>query len=111
MFLPDVLPAFVIVGVGAPIAFVPATATAMASTGQAAGLASGVFNTAQQIGNAIALAAMATLAASRTATLLNQGLAHPTALNRGYQAGFLLAAALAIAGAFAALKLRDPAPA
>jgi hypothetical protein len=83
----------------------------MASTGQAAGLASGVFNTAQQIGNAIALAAMATLAASRTATLLNQGLAHPTALTRGYQAGFLLAAALTIAGAFSALKLRDPAPA
>jgi hypothetical protein len=53
-------------------------------------LASGVFNTAQQVGNALALAALGTLAASHTAALIDRGLSQPQALTGGYQAGFPL---------------------
>lgn len=103
-FLTDVLPGFVLVGAGAPIAFVPATAAAMAVRTDS-GLASGIFNTAQQVGNALALATLATAAAVSTGVLLDRGVSHDTALTGGYQTGFLVAAALTTAGAFAALKL------
>ncbi len=54
---------FVLIGLGAPIAFVPTTATAMGRSDMDPGLASGLFNTSQQLGNAFALAGIATLAA------------------------------------------------
>ncbi|HEY6745169.1 MAG TPA: MFS transporter [Mycobacteriales bacterium] len=101
----DVLPGFLLVGIGAPLAFIPTTAAAMASAGTRSGLVSGVFNTAQQLGNAVALAAVATLAAARTDALLDQGTSEPSALSHGYAAGFLLAAGIAFAGAAAALRL------
>ena len=62
--LANVLPGFVLIGLGAPTAFVPTTATAMDSPNGDTGLASGLFNTSQQLGNALALAAIATLAAT-----------------------------------------------
>ena len=103
-FLTDVLPGFVFVGAGAPIAFVPATAAAMAVRTDS-GVASGIFNTAQQVGNALALAALATAAAVSTGVLLDGGVGHDAALAGGYQTGFLVAAALTVAGALAALNL------
>ena len=96
-FAIEVLPGFMLVGVGAPIAFVPVTAAAMADADHQSGLVSGVFNTAEQIGNVIGLAALATLAATRTDAVLAEGLRRPEALAHGYSAGFLLAAALLIA--------------
>jgi hypothetical protein len=93
-----------VIGLGAPIAFVPTTATAMANPGSDPGLASGIFNTSQQLGNALALAAIATLAAGCTARHADQG-AGPAALTAGHSAGFLLAAAIAVAGLLPAWRL------
>jgi EmrB/QacA subfamily drug resistance transporter len=106
-FLTDVLPAFVLVGSGAPLAFVPTTAAAMSALQHETGLASGVFNTFQQIGNALVLAVLATLAATWTGVLLDHGAAQDPALTGGYQAGFLLAAAITAASAAAAYKLPE----
>jgi MFS family permease len=106
-FLVDVLPGFMLVGVGAPIAFVPTTAAAMDTKGDESGVASGVFNTAQQLGNALALAALATAAATWTAALLDRGVAEVSALTEGYRVGFLLAGVFAVTGAAAALTLPD----
>lgn len=104
-FLTDVLPGFILVGLGAPTAFIPATAAALRTSRDDAGLASGIFNTAQQAGNALALAAMATVAAVGTAHLLSHGADATGALTAGYRAAFLLAAAITLAGAAAALTL------
>jgi hypothetical protein len=76
--LATVLTGFVLIGLGAPIAFVPTIATAMDSRSNDPGLASGRFNASQHLGNAVALAAMATLAASWIARQ-----AHPGGYGRG----------------------------
>ena len=103
-FLTEVLPGFVLVGAGAPIAWVPLTAAAVHGVGDQSGLASGIFNTAQQVGNALALAVLATVAAARTSGLTGHGVdaATPSALVAGFRAGFLVAAALCLAGVLAA---------
>ncbi|MCI3903977.1 MFS transporter [Streptomyces spectabilis] len=67
-----------------------------------AGLASGLFNTTQQIGSALGVAVLTTLAASRTESALASGRPRPEALTSGYHLAFgigaaLLAAALLIA--------------
>jgi MFS family permease len=103
----DVLPGFVLIGLGAPLAFVPTTGAAMAAGGNESGLSSGVFNTAQQLGNALALAALATLASARTSVLAAGGAGEADALTGGYHAGFLLAAAILLAATGSAFRLSD----
>ena len=98
---------FVLVGLGAPTAFVPTTAAAMDVSGSDPGLASGLFNTSQQLGNAFALAAIATFAAGLTARQGQPG-GDPAALAAGYTAGFVLAAAIITAGVIPALRLHAP---
>ena len=105
-FLIDVLPGFVLVGIGAPLAFVPLTAAPRAATPQEAGLGSGLFNTAQQLGNAFGLAGTATLAAGRSAAATASGRPDALALTDGYRAGFLLAVAILLVGAAGAARLR-----
>jgi predicted MFS family arabinose efflux permease len=82
--------------------------TLVATTGveaDDAGLASGVFNTAQQIGGALGLAVLSTLANDRTASLLGDLTGAPTvaqqqaALVEGFQLAFIAAAALMAVGA------------
>jgi sugar phosphate permease len=77
----------------------------MAISRDQSGLASGVFNTSQQVGNALALAALATAAAAWTAASLERGMTDAAALTEGYRVGFLLAAAVVLVGAVAALTL------
>ncbi|MFV2172166.1 MFS transporter [Actinomadura sp. LOL_016] len=76
-----------------------------------AGLASGLFNTAQQIGMAVGVAVLSTLAAARGDALLAAGETAAAALTGGYRLAFGVAAALlAAAFAVAALVLRTPKP-
>jgi hypothetical protein len=84
-YLPDVLPAIVVTAAGLGLGFV--SATIAATTGVDArqqGLASGLLNTSQQIGGALGLAVLATLAASRTTNLIEQGEPPLDALNGGF---------------------------
>ena len=94
------------IGMGAT--FVPMTLVATTNVeADDAGLASGIFNTSQQIGGALGLAVLSTLAASRTADLLAGGASRPEALVEGFQLAFVVAAAmLAVGAALTAVLLR-----
>jgi hypothetical protein len=76
------------------------------------GLASGLVNTTTQVGGAIGLAVLATLATGRSDALRADGESVAAALNGGYHLAYLLGAALITAAVAAAVAvLRDPAPA
>jgi MFS family permease len=76
------------------------------------GLASGVVNTSFMMGGALGLAVLASLAASRTDTLIASGDSQLVALTGGYQAAFLVGALFAAGAAvLAAVLLRTPATA
>ena len=63
----DLFPGFLIIGVGIPFAFIPITIAAVAGTKrEEAGLASGLINTTQQIGGALGIAVLSTIANSTT---------------------------------------------
>jgi EmrB/QacA subfamily drug resistance transporter len=99
-FLVDVLPSMILLGFGAGMAFNPVLLAAMSDVRpQESGLASGVVNTAFLMGGALGLAILASLAASRTDTLLASGDGRLTALTGGYHVAFLVGAAFAVAGA------------
>jgi MFS family permease len=100
-FLTGVAPGFVLVGAGAPLAWVPLTAAATDGAAEHSGLASGLFTTAQQVGNAVALALLATVAAARSGGLAGGRPPGPAELVTGYHAGFLTAAALCLLGLLA----------
>jgi EmrB/QacA subfamily drug resistance transporter len=110
-YLGDLLPGFIIIGVGLGFAFVPVSIAALAGvTGREAGLASGLINTSQQIGGALGLAILATVANTRTESRLDSGAAEPAALTDGFSLAFGVGAAFALAGLVAtliALRRRD----
>jgi EmrB/QacA subfamily drug resistance transporter len=106
-FATDVLGPSLLAGVGFGLAFVPVTIAAVTGTKpQEAGLASGLINTSQQIGGALGLAILATVANSRTQSLLHAG-AHSSAvaLTKGFDRAFLVGAGFAVAGAILAAVL------
>ncbi|SHN47391.1 MFS transporter [Cryptosporangium aurantiacum] len=75
-----------------------------------AGLASGLFNTTQQIGMALGVALLSTLAASRTESLSDAGQSLPAALTGGYHLAYAVGAGLLVAAfTVAAVLLRQPA--
>jgi MFS family permease len=99
-FVVDVLPAMLLLAVGAGIAFNPVLLAAMGDVEpNEAGLASGVVNTSFMMGGALGLAVLASLAASRTETLEASGESTAAALVGGYHAAFLLGAVFAAAAA------------
>ncbi|MGH4029474.1 MFS transporter [Actinomycetota bacterium Odt1-20B] len=73
-----------------------------------AGLASGLFNTTQQIGMALGVAVLSTLAASRTDRLLTAGTPRPEALTAGYHLAFTVGAGLLVAALTVALMVLRP---
>ncbi|MFD4354689.1 MFS transporter [Nocardia sp. NPDC058518] len=93
-YLTDVLPVMVAISGGGLV--LPAL-TALGMSGAEAddaGLASGLFNTTQQVGMAIGVAVLSTLAAARTGTELVAGASDPVALTSGYRLAFTVAAGL-----------------
>jgi EmrB/QacA subfamily drug resistance transporter len=99
-FAVDVLPSMLLQGFGAGIAFNPLLLAAMSDVApQESGLASGVVNTAFMMGGALGLASLASLAASRTDSLLGSGDGPLAALNGGYHGAFLVGALFAVAAA------------
>ena len=93
----DLFPSMVLLGVGAGLAFPSLMTLAMSgATQEDSGLASGLVNTTQQGGGALGLAVLATLATTRTDTLLDTGDSAVSALTGGYQLAFIVAAALAV---------------
>jgi EmrB/QacA subfamily drug resistance transporter len=112
-FAVDVLPASLLIGLGAGVAFNPILLAAMSGVGPSeAGLASGVVNTAFMMGGALGLAALASLADWRTVSLRDGGEGALEALNAGYHAAFLLGAVFVVASTvLGAVLLRARAPA
>jgi predicted MFS family arabinose efflux permease len=71
-YLSDVLPAVIPQSIGMGLFFVPITLIATTNVDhEDAGLASGLFNTAQQVGGALGLAVLSTLAADKSASILS----------------------------------------
>ncbi len=92
-YLPDLLPAMLPLGIGAGLVFPALTTLAMSgATAEDSGLASGLVNTTRQVGGALGLSVLATIASSRTATLSGRGVASATALTGGYHLAFTIAA-------------------
>jgi EmrB/QacA subfamily drug resistance transporter len=99
-FVADVLPAMLLMGLGAGIAFNPVLLAAMGDVEpHEAGLASGVVNTSFMMGGALGLAVLASLAAKRSDTLLDEGESSLSALTGGYHVAFLAGALCALAAA------------
>ncbi len=94
-YLVDVMPAMLITGFGIGASFPSLMTLAMSgATPEDAGLASGLVNTTAQVGGAIGLAVLATLATQRTENLEAEGVAEMAALNSGYHLAYLVGAAL-----------------
>ena len=95
----DLFPGFLILGVAIPFAFVPITIAALAGTKpQEAGLASGLINTSQQIGGAVGIAILSTVAVATTDDAVADGVAVPVALTDGFVNAFWAGAGIALAG-------------
>jgi predicted MFS family arabinose efflux permease len=102
----DLLPGFLIIGLAIPFAFVPISIAAFAGTRQdEAGLASGLMNTSQQIGGAVGIAILSTIATSWTSDSVQNGAQLPVALTDGFQAAFWAGAAVAFAGVLVSVFL------
>jgi EmrB/QacA subfamily drug resistance transporter len=94
-YLADILAPMLLIGVGIGISFPSLMTLAMSgATPEDAGLASGVVNTSAQVGGAIGLAVLATLAAERTSTLEAGGTAFKAALNSGFHLAYVVGAGL-----------------
>jgi EmrB/QacA subfamily drug resistance transporter len=105
-YLADLLPGFLMIGMGLGFSFVPISIAALAGVDSAeAGLASGLFNTSQQIGGALGIAALSTIATSRTADALADGALRPDALVTGFHAAFFAGVVVAVIGILAAHTL------
>jgi EmrB/QacA subfamily drug resistance transporter len=102
-FAGDILGPSLLAAVGLGFAFVPVTIAAVTATEPGeAGLASGLINTSQQVGGALGLAILATVANSDTKGLLSGGVHPAVALTKGFDRAFLVGAGFAVAGAILA---------
>jgi len=110
-YVRDLLPAFLLIALGVGFSFVPISIAALAGVDSAeAGLASGLINTSQQIGGALGIAALSTIATSRANDALAGGATQTSALVAGFHGAFVataIVAALAIAVALTLIRRDD----
>jgi EmrB/QacA subfamily drug resistance transporter len=106
-FAADVLGPSLLAAIGLGLSFVPVTIAAVSGTRpHEAGLASGLVNTSQQVGGALGLAILATVANSRTKGIVHLG-GHDVAyaLTKGFERAFLVGAGFAVVGALLTLVM------
>ena len=97
-YVTDILPVMILLGVGGGVAFPALMMLAMSgATQEDSGLASGLVNTSMQVGGAIGLAVLATLAASTTDSKLAEGASENAALNSGFHLAYVVGAGLVLA--------------
>jgi len=112
-YLSDVLPVMILLGFGIGVSFPALMNLAMSgATQEDAGLASGLVNTTAQVGGALGLAVLATLASTRTHDLTHGGKTVASALTSGYHLAFVIGAALVVAAigvAATVLEREEPA--
>jgi EmrB/QacA subfamily drug resistance transporter len=116
-YVGDLLPGLLPLSIGMGLVFVPITLMATGGVGpNDAGLASGLFNTAQQVGGSLGLAILSTLAATKTTNVLSglhgsvSAAATSAAKVSGYHVAFIAAAVMLAAGAIilaGAVRRRD----
>ena len=106
-FLTDILGPSLLAAIGLGFGFVTSTIAAVSGVqDREQGLASGLINTSQQIGGALGLAVLSTIATSRTSDVMASGTSSvPNALTEGFQSAFLGGAAIAALGLVATLVL------
>jgi EmrB/QacA subfamily drug resistance transporter len=105
-YLANVLPVMVLLGCGIGISFPALMTLAMSgATMEDAGLASGLVNTTVQVGGALGLAVLATLATTRSDHLIARGGSQAAALTSGYHVAFLIGAALVVVAIVVAMTV------
>jgi EmrB/QacA subfamily drug resistance transporter len=105
-YLGDLLPGFLVIAVGMAFSFVSISIAALAGVqAKDAGLASGLINTSQQIGGALGIAVLSSVAVAHTTDATKAGDAVPQALTSGFQAAFWVGAGVAAIGVLASLVL------
>ena len=105
-YLGDLLPGFLLIAVGLGFSFVPISIAALAGIEpHEAGLASGLINTTQQIGGAVGIAALSTIATTRTTDALAGGATKSSALVTGFHGAFWAGVIIAAVGVVAAFTL------
>ena len=108
-FVSDVLGPSLLAAVGLGFSFVPVTIAGVTGTRpDQAGLASGLINTSQQVGGALGVAILASVATSVSGGIDAQGPLKPgqlADLTDGFQTAFLVGAGFAALGALAATVL------
>jgi EmrB/QacA subfamily drug resistance transporter len=108
-YLSGVLPALLLLGVGAGLSFPALMTLAMSEVAPSdSGLGSGLVNTTQQVGGALGLAVIATLSTSRTDGLIARGVDTASALTGGYHVAFGIAAALVTTAVIVTATLLRP---
>jgi EmrB/QacA subfamily drug resistance transporter len=105
----NLLPGYLLVGVGLAMAFVAVSIAALVGVGpREAGLASGLINTSQQVGGALGVAIGGSVAVSHAKSLLHSGHSQGSAYTAGYSLGFWIIAGFAVAGLIMALVAIPP---
>jgi EmrB/QacA subfamily drug resistance transporter len=103
-FLGDLLPGYLMMGIGMAFAFIPVSIAALAGVeAREAGLASGLINTSQQVGGALGVAIASTVAFTHVHSLLASGQSQPQALTSGFALAFWVLAGLGAASVAAAV--------
>ena len=105
-FVTHLLPGYLMVGVGMAFSFIPMSIAALAGVAaDEAGLASGLINTAQQIGGALGVAIASTVAFTHTKTLLASGHSAASAATSGFALGFWVIAGISAVSVMACIAL------
>jgi EmrB/QacA subfamily drug resistance transporter len=102
----DLLPGYLLIGFALPFSFIPVSIAALAGVEQhEAGLASGLINTAQQVGGAIGVAVTSSVLLTHSDTLLKQGEQFPAAWTNGTRWAFWVTVGIALVGLLATVVL------